>query len=96
MHSSDDRFTRFLLQMIRFGRFLYRFFEALAGTGHCGASHQVALAWHWALSASLQAGTGHCGAGYKCNTAVPSLALCAVWELIYYTDKPGQSTSPIA
>ena len=79
MHSSDDRFTRFLLQMIRFGRFLYRFFEALAGTGHCGASHQVALAWHWALSASLQAGTGHCGAGYKCNTAVPSLALSATW-----------------
>ena len=80
MHSSDDRFTRFSLQMIRFGRFLYRFFEALAGTGHCGASHQVALAWHWALSASLQAGTGHCGAGYKCNTAVPSLALSATWD----------------
>ena len=78
MHSSDDRFTRFLLQMIRFGRFLYRFFEALAGTGHCSASHQVALAWHWALSASLQAGTGHCGAGREAALVLHWALQCPV------------------
>ena len=37
------------------------------------------MAWHWAVRASLQDGTGHCGAGYKCNTAVPNLALSATW-----------------
>ena len=41
----------------------------------------VALAWHWALSASSSSDTGHRSVGGECNTPGPSLALCASWKV---------------
>ena len=79
MHSSDDRFTRFYLKFFVLGDFCTAFLRHWPALG----TAVPAIRWHW-----LELGTAvpacrlalaRCGAGYKCNTAVPRLALSATW-----------------
>ena len=80
-HSSDSRFTHFTPFYLVLGAMIavMAWHWPLLGIG------VPAVCWHWTgtghWSARLQDGTGHCSASCKCDTPVPSPALCARWSV---------------